>query len=63
MKPAMSIVDGVNGTMLGRNSYVTQIASDRRQATAQKLHLKIGAWNVRALYRAGQEENVVQEMK
>ena len=66
----MSKVNGVNGTMTyegngtspGRNSYVTQVASDRHQATAQKLHLRIGTWNVRTLYRAGQLENVVHEM-
>ena len=70
MKPEVSKVNGVNGTMThegngnspGRNSYVTQVASDRHQATAQKLHLKIGTWNVRTLYRAGQLENVVHEM-
>ena len=70
MKPEMSKVNGMNGTMthegngtsLGRNSYVTQVASDRHRATAQKLHLKIGTWNVRTLYRAGQLEIVVHEM-
>lgn len=70
MKPKMSKINGVNGTMThggngtssGRNSYVTQVASDRHQATAQKLHLRIGTWNVRTLYRAGQLENVAQEM-
>ena len=70
MKPEMSKVNGVNGTkthegngtLPGQNSYVTQVASDRHQATAQKLHLRIGTWNVRTLYRAGQLENVVHEM-
>ena len=70
MKREMSKVNDVNGTMIhegngtspGRNSYVTQVALDRHQATEQKLHLKIGAWNVRTLYRAGQLENVVHKM-
>ena len=67
----MSIVNGVNGTMThegngplpGQNIYVMQVASDRHQATAHKLHLKIGAWNGRTPYRAGKLEVVVQEMK
>ena len=70
MKPEMSKVNGVNGAMTderngtspGRNSYVTQVAPDRHQAAAKKLHLKIGTWNVRTLYRAGQLENVIHEM-
>lgn len=53
---------GGNGTSSSRNSYVTQVASDRHQATAQKQHLRIGTWNVRTLYKAGQLENVAQEM-
>ena len=67
----MSIVNGVNGTMThegngplpGQNIYVMQVASDHHQATAHKLHLKIGAWNGRTPYRAGKLEVVVQEMK
>ena len=70
MKPEMSKVNRVNGTMTqegngtspGRNSYVTQVASDRLQATAQKIFLKIGTWNVSTLYRAGQLENVAHKM-
>ena len=70
MKPEMSKVNRVNGSMThegngtsqGRNSYVSQVAADRHQTTAQKLHLKIGTWNVRTLYRAGLLENVVYEM-
>ena len=70
MKPEMSKVNGKNGTMThegngtspSRNSYVTQVALDHNQATAQKLHLTIGTWNARTLYSADQLENVVHEM-
>ena len=51
-----------NGTFPGRNSYIMQVALDCHQATVQKLHLKIGTWNVRTLYRGSQLEIVVHEM-
>ena len=67
MKPNLQSANGVNGSMTnngqgtssGRKSYeVTQVTSDRHQTTAHNLHLNIGTWNVRTLYKSGQLENI-----
>ena len=71
MKPNLQSANGVNGSMTnngqgtssGRKSYeVTQVTSDRHQTTAHNLHLNIGTWNVRTLYKSGQLENIKNEM-
>ena len=52
-----------NGGSLGRNPYAQQVNSDPPQATTVDKIIKIGTWNARTLFVAGQLENVKQEMK
>ena len=52
-----------HGTSPDRRSYnMMQVTSDCQQATAHKLDLKIGMWNVRTLYKISQLKNIKQEV-
>ena len=40
-----------------------QVVPDRHKITAHKLNIKIGKWKVRRLFKAGQPNNMIQEMR